>query len=67
MTTDYFCFYLQNRLNQTSQTGGELYSDTSPLVFPGTRVTHDNQNIFIEQATGENPIKTFMSKFTLFL
>ncbi len=34
MTTDNFCFYLQNRLIQTSQTGGQRYSDTSPLVFP---------------------------------
>jgi hypothetical protein len=32
MTTDNFCFYLQNRLIET---GGQLYSDTSPLVFPG--------------------------------
>jgi hypothetical protein len=35
MTTDNFCFYLQNRLIQTSQTGGQQYSDTSPLVFSG--------------------------------
>jgi len=33
MTTDNFCFYLLNRLIQTSQTGGERYSDTSPLVL----------------------------------
>ena len=26
-----FVFYLQNRLNQTSQTGGQRYSDTSPF------------------------------------
>ncbi len=31
MTTDNFCFYLQNRLIQTSQTGGQRYSDTSPF------------------------------------
>jgi hypothetical protein len=31
MTTDNFCFNLQNRLIQTSQTGGQWYSDTSPL------------------------------------
>jgi hypothetical protein len=31
--TDNFCFYLQNRLIQTSQTGGQLYSDTSPLWY----------------------------------
>jgi hypothetical protein len=28
MTTDNFCFYLQNRLIQTSQTGGQWYTDT---------------------------------------
>ncbi len=33
MTTDNFCFYLQNRLIQTSQTGGQWYSP--PLEFPG--------------------------------
>ncbi len=26
-----FCFYLQNRLSQTSQTGGQRHSDTSPF------------------------------------
>jgi hypothetical protein len=34
MTTDNFCFYLQNRLIQTSQTGGQQYSDTSPFRIP---------------------------------
>ncbi len=34
MTTDIFCFYLQNRLIQTSQTGGQQYSDTSPISIP---------------------------------
>jgi hypothetical protein len=34
MTTDKFCFYLQNRLIQTSQTGGQQYSDTSPFSIP---------------------------------
>ena len=38
MITDNFCFYLQNRLIQTSQTGGQWYNDTSPLVFPGLRL-----------------------------
>jgi hypothetical protein len=35
MTTDNFCFYLQNRSIQTSQTGGQRYSDTSfpALIF----------------------------------
>ncbi len=34
MTTDNFCFYLQHRLIQTSQTGGQRYSDTSPFGIP---------------------------------
>ncbi len=29
-----FFIYLKNRLIQTSQTGGQQYSDTSPSVFP---------------------------------
>ncbi len=29
-----FVFYFQNRLIQTSQTGGQWYSDTSPFSFP---------------------------------
>ncbi len=34
MTTDDFCFYLQNRLIPTGQTGGQLYSDTFPFSVP---------------------------------
>jgi hypothetical protein len=34
MTTEFFCFYLQHRLIQTSQTGGQWYSDTSPFSIP---------------------------------
>jgi hypothetical protein len=34
MTTDKFCFYLQNRLIQASKTGGQWYSDTSPFSIP---------------------------------
>jgi hypothetical protein len=34
MTNDNFCFYLQNRLIQTSQTGGQWYSNTSPFNIP---------------------------------
>jgi hypothetical protein len=29
-----FCFYWQNRLIQTSQIGGQRYSDTSPFSIP---------------------------------
>ncbi len=34
VTTDNICFYLQNRLIQTSQRGGQWYSDTSPFSTP---------------------------------
>jgi hypothetical protein len=34
MITDNFCFYLQNRLIQISQTGGQWYSDISPFSIP---------------------------------
>jgi hypothetical protein len=34
MPTDNCCFYLQKRLIQTSQTGGQRYSDTSPFSIP---------------------------------
>jgi hypothetical protein len=35
MTPDNVCFYLQNRLILTSQTGGQWYSDASPFSIPG--------------------------------
>jgi hypothetical protein len=34
MTFNNFCFYLQDRLIQTSQTGGQWYSVTSPFSIP---------------------------------
>jgi hypothetical protein len=40
MTTNFF-IYLQNRLIQTSQTGGQLYSDTSPFSIPWLNVPLD--------------------------
>ncbi len=30
-SADNFCFYFQSRIIQTSQTGGQWYSDTSPF------------------------------------
>ena len=38
MTTDNFCFYLQHRLIQTSQTGGQRYSDTSSFSIPWKKI-----------------------------
>ncbi len=34
MTTDNYCFYLQNRLIQEGQTEGQWYSDTAPFSIP---------------------------------
>jgi hypothetical protein len=34
MTSDNFCFNLLNRLIQTSQIGGQWYSDLSPFSIP---------------------------------
>jgi hypothetical protein len=34
MTNDIFCFYLQNRLIRTSQTGGQWYRDTTFFSIP---------------------------------
>jgi hypothetical protein len=34
MTTDIFVFYLQNRIIQTSQIGGQQYKDTSLFSIP---------------------------------
>ncbi len=40
MTIDNCCFYLQNRLIQTIQTGGQRYSDSSPFSIPWLMVTN---------------------------
>jgi hypothetical protein len=48
MTTDN-CFYLQNILIQTSQTGGQQYSDTPPfssLVFPAPPMQYANNQVW---------------------
>jgi hypothetical protein len=38
MTTDNFCFYLQNRLIQASQTGSQRYSDANTFSIPCSKV-----------------------------
>jgi hypothetical protein len=45
MTTDNICFYLHNRLIQTSQTGGQQYSDTSPFSIPCLQLMHTSDII----------------------
>jgi len=36
----FFCFYLQSRLIQTGQTGGQQYSDTTPFSVPWLSSIH---------------------------
>ncbi len=38
-TTDNFCFYLQNRLIKTRQTGSQWYSDTFHFSIPCLMLT----------------------------
>jgi hypothetical protein len=45
MTTDNVCLYLQNRPIQTSQTGGQWYSDTSPFSIPWLEPTRDSTQV----------------------
>ncbi len=71
MTTDNFYFYLQNRLIQTSQTGGQPYGDTSPFSIPccirdRQEWYHQLPFAFHEQCTNEI-FKTNLILLILFL
>jgi hypothetical protein len=48
MTTDNFCFYLQNRLIQTSQTGGQQNSEREREREGGRK----REYIFLKGMTG---------------
>jgi hypothetical protein len=65
MTTGIFCFYLQNRLVQTSQTGGQQYSDTSPLVFPGSTLSSLSSLIYYLRVRLEPTRVEHLSHFPL--
>ncbi len=62
VTSDKFCFYLQNSIIQTSQTGGQCYSDTSTFSIPCL----NHKNIFKIQATGITMSNTKLNIFNLF-
>ncbi len=69
MTTDKFCFYLQNRLLKTSQTGGQRCSDTSPFSITWTAnwlsMTHIKQFYLCMdklELTGLNPGRVFNTR-----
>ncbi len=52
MTTDNFCFYLWNRLIQTSQIGGQWYIDPSPFSIPCT----DRHFLNLKLCSGFEPL-----------
>jgi hypothetical protein len=58
LTTGNFCFYLQNSLIQTSQTGDQWYSDT--LVFPVARDERFGL-FFLASTTMKNIFETLTS------
>jgi hypothetical protein len=66
MTTDNFCFYLQNRLTPTGQTGGQMYSDTSPFSVPWLQKDVSfsvKQNVFGEKDLKNNWLAIFIELF----
>jgi hypothetical protein len=65
MTTDNFCFYFQNRLIETSQTGGQWYSDTFPLVFPGIALRIPFEPICFSNAFERVCGKIFLKKLNI--
>ncbi len=67
MTTDNFCFYLWNRLIQTSQTGGQWYSDTSPLVFPATTIPCSSKGILAAAINKTKQGRRYVPIVSLFL
>ncbi len=74
MTTDNFCFYLQNRQIQTGLAGGQWYSNTSPFSIPWfkllslkngweTRLLQNySKNIFFSKNQIEGDVKNFFKK-----
>jgi hypothetical protein len=56
MSTNNFCFYLQNRQIQASQTGGQWYNDTFPFSIPATGVRYGRKMFMkVTPGIGENP------------
>jgi hypothetical protein len=56
MMTDNLCFYLQNRLSKTSQTGGQWYSDTSPFSIPCSDGHSNDERLFVKLCLHERSL-----------
>jgi hypothetical protein len=65
MTTDNICFYLQNRLIQTSQTGGQQYSDISPFSIPWFAIKSIILSAVIFRVVMRRVTAPFISFYTL--
>jgi hypothetical protein len=64
MATDNLCFYLRNRLIQTSQTGGQWYGKTSPFSIPCLQPHLQMLNLAMDklQLTGQILGRDFSSR-----
>jgi hypothetical protein len=71
MITDNFCFYLQDRPIQTSQTGGQWYSDTFPFSIPWLRhqILESNLSVslrLLDEVPGTD-LQSILSNFFFFV
>jgi hypothetical protein len=57
MTADNSGFNFENRLIQASQTGGQWYSDTSPLSIPWSKGQSFDIEIYYFLATFSNDMR----------
>jgi hypothetical protein len=70
MTIGNFSFYLQKRLIQTSQTGGQWYSDTSPFSIPwfeSNKISHISHGIITLKVKGKLVLLVLTSSAQLLL
>jgi hypothetical protein len=63
LTTGNYCFYFQNRLIQTSQTGGQQYSYTFPFSIPWSHYMYVSPKHGINYKTTE--LNVFWCKLQL--
>jgi hypothetical protein len=65
MTNDILCVFLQNRLIQTSEAGGQQYSDTSPFSIPWLNTRRRFQPVSVTLSTLAS-IETKLNQFQSF-
>jgi len=55
----FFCFYLQNRLIQTSKMGGQRYSDTSTFTIPWCKARIQSRSCLLCASYSHFAVSTF--------